>query len=258
MNRQLAHMTTVEIGALNKDPGVLLLPIGAIEQHGPHLPVQTDAEIVSHVLAMALAALPDSVRAWALPTLPYGKSNEHTGFSGTFSLSAVTLLAVLRDIADGAKASGFLRMAFVNGHGGNMAVLDVAARDIRAATGLMCFNIAPHVLVEPPFELDPRERRLGFHAGEIETSVMLALTPELVHMDKAPTHFANFPADAGPLYFFGAASVAWLSRDWSQTGVFGDARAGTREKGREILDAAAARLAEIITKISTFAPMPVA
>ena len=250
--RNLTHFTWQEIAALDKSEGVVILPIGAIEQHGPHLPTVTDTLQVTAVLDATLATLPDEVRAWTLPPLNYGKSNEHTGFPGTISLSAATLLAVLQDIADSVKAAGFRRLAFLNGHGGNMALLEVAARDIRARTGLMGFCLQPGLFVNAPFAITPKEQRLGFHAGELETSLMLAIAPELVQMDKATCHFAPFPTSETSLFYFGAASTAWLSRDWSPTGVFGDATLGTAEKGQAIIAAAAERLAALITEISRF------
>jgi creatinine amidohydrolase len=252
MTRHLSELTWTQIRDLPKEHGVLVLPVGAIEQHGPHLPVQTDTLLVTEVLNLALTELPDDVLAWALPAVSYGKSNEHAGFAGTFSLSAATLMAVLMDIARSAAESGFRRLAFINGHGGNMAVLDAAARDIRAATGLMTFCLHPHLYVEPPFVITEQERRLGFHAGELETSMVLALRPNLVDMSKAVTHFACFPPSAPPLFFFGPAMTAWLSRDWSSSGVFGDATLGTVDKGEAILEAGAKRVAALIADISRF------
>jgi creatinine amidohydrolase/Fe(II)-dependent formamide hydrolase-like protein len=252
LRRNLTHYTWQEIAALDKTEGVVILPIGAIEQHGPHLPTITDTRQVAHVLDVTLARLPATVKAWALPPLNYGKSNEHTGFPGTISLSASTLLAVLHDIADSVKAAGFRRLAFLNGHGGNMALLEMAARDIRVRTNLLCFSLQPGLFVNAPFPITPEEQRLGFHAGELETSLMLAIAPELVQMEKATRHFAPFPETPTPLFFFGPASTAWLSRDWSPTGVFGDATLGTAEKGQAMLAAAAERLGVLIAEISRF------
>lgn len=252
-SRYLAHLAWPEVVALDKTEGVVILPIGAIEQHGPHLPTLTDTLLVTHVLDATLAALPAEVKAWALPPLNYGKSNEHTGFPGTIKLSATTLLAVLHDIAQSVSEAGFRRLALINGHGGNSALLEVAARDIRAATGLMCFCLQPGLYVDPPFPITAEEQRLGFHAGELETSLVLAIAPELVDMNKAVTHFATFPETDTDLFYFGRAATAWLSRDWSETGVFGDATLGTAEKGDALIAAAVVRLCKLIAAISRFA-----
>jgi creatinine amidohydrolase/Fe(II)-dependent formamide hydrolase-like protein len=250
--RYLAHLTWPEVAALDKQEGVVLLPVGAIEQHGPHLPTLTDTLIVTTMLETVLAHLPDEVPAWALPPVNYGKSNEHVGFPGTISLSAQTLTAMLHDIAAGVKAAGFRRLAFMNGHGGNVALLDAAARDIRAATGLMCFCLHPGLYVIPPFEITDEEQRFGLHAGELETSLVMAIAPELVHPERAVKHFPDFPQTETPLSFFGQASTAWLSRDWSPNGVFGDATLATPDKGHRLIAAAAERLTGLITAISRF------
>ena len=250
MTRQLSHLTWTDVRELPKEQGVVILPVGAVEQHGPHLPLVTDTLQVTRVLDAALARLPEGVAAWALPALPYGKSNEHSSFPGTVSLSADTLRAILFDVAASVQQAGFRRLAFLNGHGGNAAVLDATARDIRAATGLTCFCAQPGFWLQPPFRISDDEARFGVHAGELETSLMLRLEPFLVRPERAVAHFPPFPK--GELHLSGAASVAWLTRDWSETGVFGDATIGTAEKGRALLEGAAERLARLITEMSTF------
>lgn len=250
--RYLSHLSWPEVEALDKQEGVVILPIGAVEQHGPHLPTITDALIVTRMLDATLDVLPDHVRAWALPPLNYGKSNEHINFPGTITLSAQTLTAVLHDIGASVHRAGFRRLALMNGHGGNTAVLEATARDIRAATGLMCFCLQPGVHGELPFAISVDEQRYGFHAGEIETSLILAMEPDLVDMEKAVKHFAHFPETDTNLFYFGAALTAWLADDWSPTGVFGDATLGTAEKGRLLLASGAQALAKLIAAMSTF------
>jgi creatinine amidohydrolase/Fe(II)-dependent formamide hydrolase-like protein len=253
-NRALAHYTWTEVKALEKDPGVVVLPVGAFEQHGPHLPLSTDTLLATHVLNRTLESLPASVRAWMLPPLNYSKSNEHAGFPGTIALSSETLLATLHDIASSLSAAGFRRLAFFNGHGGNVAVLDAAARDILDRHGLHCFCLHPALYVEPPFAISEEEARYGFHAGELETSLMLAIRPDLVHPERAERHIPAFEVGETSLHFFGSASAAWLTRDWSPSGVFGDAAAGTAEKGEQLLASAVTRLSALIEQISRFEP----
>ncbi|MGL4610522.1 MAG: creatininase family protein [Trueperaceae bacterium] len=247
IERSLTHLTWMDIRDLQKENGVLLLPVGAIEQHGPHLPVATDTLLVTNVLKRALQLLPQNVAAWRLPALSYGKSNEHTDFPGTISLTGETFFAVLKDVARSVARAGFRRLAFVNGHGGNSALLEVAARDIRAETGLMVFCIQPSFWMEPPFEISEQEKQYGIHAGELETSLVLALQPGIVKMDHALKHHIK-----PPMPLFGSVSVAWLTADWSETGVFGDATIADAEKGIALLDHASQRLADVITKISQF------
>ena len=250
-DRYLAHLTSPDIAALDKEEGVVILPIGAIEQHGAHLPTITDTLLTTHILDVTLAQLPDEVRVWALPPMNYGKSNEHLNFPGTISLSAQTLMAVLHDIAASVKRAGFRRLAFLNGHGGNMPLLNMVARDIRVETGLMCFCI--HGFYEkPPFEMSAKEWRYGLHGGETETSMILAIAPELVQMDKATQQYPDFPDTDTSLFFFGRTSVAWLAHDWSETGIYGDATLGTAEKGEALINEAIKTLTKLFTVISRF------
>lgn len=251
-SRYFAHMTTADIDAINKKEGVVILPIGAVEQHGAHLPLLTDTLIANGGLDRTLAQLPDDVKAWALPPMSYGKSNEHINFPGTITLSAATLTAVLNDIASSLTRAGFRRLAFLNGHGGNVALLSMVARDIRVETGMMCFCITGLHYGKPSFEMSDKEWKLGIHGGETETSLILALAPELVEMEKAVKFYIDFPAEDTDLFMFGNAETTWLSEDWSESGIFGDATLGTAEKGEALLAASIENLTKLITVISRF------
>ena len=253
MTRYFAHLTSPEIAALDKTEGVVILPIGAVEQHGPHLPLLTDTLIATGALDQTLAQLPAEVKAWALPPMSYGKSNEHINFPGTVTLSAETLTGILKDIGASIARAGFRRLAFLNGHGGNIGLLNTVARDIRVETGLMTFCL--HGIQygsPPPFEISEKEWKHGLHAGETETSLILALAPELVHMEHAPTAFPDFPDGGTDLFYYGNVNAAWMSEDWSASGVFGDATLGTAEKGEMLLAASVENLTKLITVISRF------
>ena len=250
--RYLTQMTSPEVAALDKQNGVVVLPIGAIEQHGPHLPLITDTMMATHALDATLAQLPEDVRVWALPPQSYGKSNEHINYPGTITLSAETLIAVLHDIAASIARAGFRRLAFLNGHGGNMPLLNMVARDIRVATGLMVFCIHGIQYGKPSFEMSEREWTYGLHGGETETSLMLAMAPELVKMELAPTSYPDFPETDTGLFFFGGVSAAWLADDWSETGIYGDATLGSAEKGHALLEAAVANLSKLFRVLCTF------
>ena len=249
--RDITRLTWMEIRDLEKRNAALVLPVGAIEQHGPHLPVVTDLLLAERFLDLALERLPDSVNIWRLPALSFGKSNEHTGYPGTFSLSANTLMSAVRDIARGAKDAGFRRLVLLNSHGGNRAVLDMMARDVRAEFGLMVFSVFPPALAPDPLETTDLEKRLGIHAGDWETSVMLALAPELVRMERANSSFPAFAADHLTLTTSGA-SVAWLTRDWNASGTWGDATVATAERGRARLVPVVAKLAKVLEEIASF------
>ena len=254
MERNLAHMTWMDIRDLEKREACVVLPIGAIEQHGPHLPVITDTLLVEHELALALERLPDTAHVYRLPCVNYGKSNEHAGYPGTFTLTASTLMAVVRDLARGVKMAGFTRLVLLNSHGGNRAVLDMMARELREEFGLLVFSVFPPALVPDPVETPAIEGRYGIHAGDWETSVVLALEPGLVKLERANTAFPAFPQGAVSLTT-SAAHVGWLTRDWSETGTFGDATVASAERGQVRLEAMVARLAVVLEEIARF-PIP--
>ncbi len=242
----LARLSTRDIAALAGDRVLVVLPVAAVEQHGPHLPVLTDTMIAEAVLARALELRPDDGRVWTLPAQAYGKSNEHTGFAGTIGLRAETLAATLKEIARGVHASGLQRLLFLNAHGGNPEIIDYSARDIREELGMLCFTAHPFRFRLGREIISSVEGGYGIHGGEGETSLMLAVAPELVQ----PEHYRpELPPVREFMHHFtlkGAASFGWLTRDLSRSGTIGDPRGATAEKGRAILEAEARLVAEII------------
>ena len=250
-SRRYAELTSSSVAALPADT-VVVQPVGAIEQHGPHLPLATDALIAESVAAAAVAQA--SAPCWQLPTLAYGKSNEHLGFPGTISLSTETMLAMCRDVGRSLARAGIGKLAFVNGHGGQPGLLETAARDIRAETGLQVFTVTPMRLGPPP-GLAIADAAFGIHGGELETSLMLALAPELVHMESAaPDGRAAERLFAGCRYLTleGLVPTAWLTRDLSATGVLGDPRGATRAAGQAIFDHWVSAVAGALTEITRF------
>jgi creatinine amidohydrolase/NitT/TauT family transport system ATP-binding protein len=234
---QLACLSTRQIAALDGDQVLVILPVAAVEQHGPHLPVLTDTIIAEAVVGRALAARPDDGRVWALPVQVYGKSNEHSGFAGTFGLRAETLAATLRDIARGIHASGLQRLLILNSHGGNPEIIDFTARDLREEFGLLCFTAHPFRFGLSRGIISEAEGGYGIHAGESETSLMLAIAPELVQRDHYTPELPPVREYMRRFTLKGAASFGWLTRDLSASGTIGDPRAATPEKGEAILKA---------------------
>jgi creatinine amidohydrolase len=254
-NRFLPYLPWTEIRDL-PDPAntVILQPIGAIEQHGPHLPLVVDTAIATGVLGAALERLPQHVPAYALPPLCYGKSNEHSGFPGTISLRAETLLHTLLELGDSLYAAGFRKLVFVNGHGGQPQILEIAARDLRQR--YPDFNLFPLFVWNVPHHigdlLSPQEQTLGIHAGDAETSLMLALLPETVRGDRLVCEYPQGMPTDGLLSLEGALPFAWLTRDLSQSGVIGDATTASPEKGQQILDQLSSGWVAVIEAIWRF------
>ncbi|MBE2274777.1 MAG: creatininase family protein [Rhodobacteraceae bacterium] len=253
--RDLAKLTWMEIRDLPKDDGVVVVPFGSLEQHGPHMSIDTDLYFADRFLDLALEKLPEEVACWRLPILPVSRSVEHVGFPGSLWLTSETLLKVIEEMTAGLAASGFRRVVFLNCHGGNLAILEVAARDVRIRTGMMVFTVFPPALMPDPVEIDDRERVYGIHANDWETSVMLALSPERVRKDLLDVSYPSFQSDTLRLEQ-SAANVAWTSRDLSKTGTFGDARGATAERGWQRIGPMIDRLAGALTEISTFELSP--
>jgi creatinine amidohydrolase len=243
-----------EVAAIAAARGVALQPIGAYEQHGPHLPLATDAIIAEALTARAAAQLPASLPAWVLPVLSYGKSIEHLGRPGTVTLSTTTLLAVCRDVAASVAASGIRTLVFVNAHGGNPELLQLVARDIKAELGVDTYSVHAPTLAVPDADRIPRPD-LEVHAGFSETSVMLALDPERVDLDAAEPDGLAVADALAPLThvsLFGPIPLPWHVDDLSVTGTIGDPTGANAAWGAAALEAQATALAETIVELATF------
>ena len=233
-SRNFAYLNWKQVDALPRESTLLVLPTAAIEQHGPHLPLATDTLINNLLLGHALEKLPAELPVYALPPVHYGKSNEHMGFPGTLSVSASTFMAVLRDLGASIASAGFKRLVLYNTHGGNTSLIDVMARDLRAEFGLRMFAL--HGSGGIPFEgLDPQELAYGFHAGEVETSFLLASVPELVDPS---AYTVNYIADIAKPQLLrpenAPAIFSWLTADIAPSGVLGDPRPASAGKGAQV------------------------
>jgi len=254
--RNFAYLNWKTVDALPRESTLLILPTAAIEQHGHHLPLATDTLLNNLMLGHALKILPAELSVYALPPVHYGKSNEHIGFPGTLSVSASTFMAVLRDLGSSLVQARFQKLVLYNTHGGNTALIDVMARDLRAEFGLRTFAL--HGSGGISFEgLSPQEKAYGFHAGEVETALLLASSPELVDIS---AYTVNYIADvANPELLFpenAPATFAWLTRDIAPSGVMGDPRPASAENGTRWLDQAATRLAAALEAMCRYPSKP--
>jgi creatinine amidohydrolase len=253
--RYFPYLTWSEIEQMpNKKNVVIIQPIGAIEQHGPHLPIAVDSAISLGVLGKALSQLDDDIPVYALPCLYYGKSNEHSGFPGTITLSAQTLLAVITEMALSIYRSGFRKLILMNSHGGQPQIMEIAARDIHQEyPDFLVFPLftwrVPHIVGEM---LTPQEQEYGSHAGDAETSIMLSLLPQQVQMDKAVKEYPQGLPENSLLDMEGKLPFAWLTKELSKTGVMGDATVATREKGDRILESLAKGWVQVIQDVYKF------
>jgi creatinine amidohydrolase len=249
-SRRWADLTSEAFAGLDRAQLVAVLPVGAIEQHGPHLPMAVDTATVQGLVDATVLRLPADLPVLFLPVQPVGKSNEHTRYPGTLTLSAPTLIALWTELGQCVAAAGVRKLVLFNGHGGQESVLDIVARDLRVRHGMAVVTVNWYQLGLPAGTVDADEDRLGIHAGELETSILLALAPETVRMDRA-RHFANAEVDVAghtPRLSFlgGGARLAWQTQDLNPQGACGNAAAGTAEKGRRVIDHVAARFVEVL------------
>ncbi|PWS34600.1 creatininase [Falsiroseomonas bella] len=234
---------------------VAVLPVASIEQHGPHLPVSVDTTINQGVVARTLKVLPAEVPVLVLPTQCVGNSVEHLRFPGTLTTTPETLLTLVTDIGASVARAGVKRLVLVNSHGGNVSVLDIAARRLRILHDLFVVNAMWARMGKPESQRDPVESTYGIHAGRDETAVLLALRPDLVQMDKARNFVSRWQGAsnrAPRIAPTAGAPLAWQAQDLNPAGAVGDASAATAAQGEEILDFAAEKMAALWSEVAAF------
>lgn len=242
--RYWADLSAAEFRSLDVARTIAVLPVGAIEQHGPHLPLSVDRDIVEEIVARS-APLLDDLPVLFLPTMPIGKSNEHIAFAGTLTLTARTLMSLWMEIGASVARAGVRKLILFNGHGGNVAAMDMVARDLRARHGMLAASCSWFNLFDSTDLLDARELGHGIHAGEAETSVMLAVRRQLVDMSEARDFQSVSEKWAADHEFLGIGGgtplkVGWLMHDLNRDGACGNAAGATAEKGEELLRRAVA------------------
>jgi creatinine amidohydrolase len=238
---------------------IAVLPVAATEQHGPHLPLRVDSTLVDGVVSASLAHLGADVPALFLPTQTVGLSPEHARFAGTLTLKAETVIRLWTEIGECVAASGVKKLVLFNGHGGQVGVMDIVARDLRARLGMLVYSVnwfgLP--LTGPGGEdvnarFSAQEHRFGIHAGEIETAMMLALAPELVDMALAQNFASTAQDRANRFAILGngrSAKLGWQMQDYNPLGAVGNAAAATAQNGQAVLEAAGRALARLLGEV---------
>lgn len=239
---------------------VAVLPLGATEQHGPHLPLQVDSCLVDGVVQAAVPhVLAQRTPALFLPTQFVGFSPEHMAYPGTLSLSATTIIALWTQLGECVHRAGVRRLVLLNAHGGQVGLLDTVARDLRARLDMLVFSVNWFGLPLTTEDgndanalFSAHEHRFGIHAGDVETSMMLALRPDLVRMPEAQ-HFASTSEQRAAQYpVLGngkSAKFAWQMQDYNPAGAVGNAAVATADKGRAVISAAGRALAALLAEV---------
>ncbi len=258
-SRFWSDLKTTDFAQLDLARCIAVLPVAAIEQHGPHLPLNVDATLVDGVIAAALPHLPADQPVLFLPTQSVGLSPEHTRFAGTLTLKAETVIRLWTELAESVAASGVKKLLLLNSHGGQVGLLDVVARDLRARLGMLVYSASSFnlpLLDENGQSLSSlfsdHEHRFGIHAGEIETSMMLALKPQQVDMAQAQNFHSSSEDRSKKFSILGdgrSAKLGWQIQDYNPQGAVGNAAAATADKGRAVLAAAGRSLARLLIEM---------
>ncbi|MHA1549515.1 MAG: creatininase family protein [Alphaproteobacteria bacterium] len=246
------EMTTQDFAAGDTASWIAVLPVAAIEQHGPHLPVSTDTTIAEGMLRRAIELLPGDLPVTFLPVQAIGKSNEHISFPGTLTGGWESITRLWLEIGDSVHRAGVRKLIIANAHGGNVAMIDIVARELRVRHGMTVVVCAWARFGEPQGLLGEAESSYGIHGGEMETSIMLHLRPDLVRMDRA-ADFRSTQLDHANRYkrlrAHGPVAMGWQAEDLNPAGVVGNAAAATAAKGAAIIDHQAHAFVELCADV---------
>lgn len=254
---QLEHLTWPEARAAADRDAVVLIPVGATEQHGHHLPLGTDTLNVAFIAKRAAR----ETGAVMVPALAVGVSQNHRAFPGSLSLTPRTLISVLTEIVDSLYENGFRRFIFVNGHGGNNATIDVAGIELRGKYPDIVVGNTYAAALTSPLAYEISDSGIVYHAEETETSNSLYTTPALVDMDKAQDGRAESFTQYYAKYYHGTPGnpinelVQYglpQTETLTATGVMGDARPSTPEKGQQLAEFAVANLVRVIEDAASY------
>ena len=255
-SRFWADLSTRDFAQLDLARTIAVLPVAAIEQHGPHLPVSVDTMLVDGVVAASLPHLAPDLSVLFLPTQAVGFSPEHDRFPGTLTLKSSTVIQLWTDIGESVAAAGIKKLVLFNSHGGQVSVMDIVARDLRARLGMLVYSVSWFnlpLIDEQGQDLNARfsaeEHRFGIHAGEVETSMMLALDPSHVNMAQAQDFASTSQDRASRFSILGngkSAKLGWQIQDYNPAGAVGNAAAAKADKGQALVRAAGRSLAALL------------
>jgi creatinine amidohydrolase len=255
-SRYWQELTTKEFASLDAERVVAVLPVAAVEQHGPHLPITTDALINAGILERALVLAPSDLPILVLPAQAVGKSDEHMAFAGTLTLSAATLTAALAELGQSVHRAGVRRLVLFNSHGGQPQVLEIVARDLRIRSDMLATTCSWWRLGLPDGLFTDEERAYGIHAGGIETSMVMHLRPDLVREGERADFRSLGHRMAPDFRRLGPtgpdAGFGWQAQDLHPAGAAGNALDADAERGRALVEHAARRLVELLEEVARF------
>lgn len=248
-------LTAAQLAEFTLCDPVAVLVLGAIEQHGTHLPLTTDLTIGEGLQAAMLEELDPAINVVCLPPIAVGASDEHLSFPGTLSLPAPLAVATLEAYGDSVARAGIRRLVLLNSHGGNKAVMDLAGLTLRRRHGMRVVKATYTRLPALAGAIEADELRYGLHGGLLETAMMQYLAPDLVQLDGYEATPTAAPQENSLVSAEGAAAFAWLAEDLSAHGVAGDARHASANLGERLVKHYARQLAAVVTETAHLPPL---
>lgn len=253
--RNFTKMTDAEIADADTSDWIAVLPLGATEQHGPHLPFETDTIIANGIAKHLANALDKTLPITFLPTQAVGYSIEHSDFKGSETLTFDEAINKWIGIGEELASKGIRKMMLLNAHGGNSPLMTIIATELRVRCNMLCVATSWTRFITGGETVTDDEKTFGIHGGDIETSVVLALEPETVDMNKAE-NFKSFQEELAThnkhLRAYGPHAFGWKAQDLNEQGVTGDASISTAEKGEALINTAVEGLVELVHEIHTF------
>lgn len=251
-----ADLKSSDFASLPASSTVAVLPLAAIEQHGPHLPVSVDTTIMNAMLAEAMPLVPAELDVLVLPTMAIGKSNEHLHSPGTLTLGWETAIRAWIEIGASVKRAGLRKLVLLTSHGGNVDPMKIVARELRVDHGMLAVTTAWRAFGLPSGRFADLDALHGIHAGDIETSLMLHFRPDRVDMAKAATFtpLTVTMAEEGYAHLrpTGLHALAWMAQDVHASGAAGDASLATAEKGKATAAHQARGFVELLADVARF------
>ena len=243
--RDWLDMTWQDIAGAKTEGWIAVLPVL----------LGVDSYIADAYLERARDTVPDDLPVTFLPIQRIGVSTEHLAYPGTLTVSAQTAIAAWTELGNSVARAGVRKLVLVTSHGGNVAAMELVARDLRARFGMLAVTVGWHRFGYPADAFSPEEKKHGIHAGDIETSLMLAAKPDTVQMEKAARATPASVAMAQEFKWLGAyrpAGFAWMTQDLNPTGAIGDATLAKADKGTAALAQGAKAFVELLGEIDRF------
>jgi creatinine amidohydrolase len=237
---------------------IAILPIAAVEQHGPHLPVGVDSILNRGCLDMLIERAPADLDIRILPVQQVGKSNEHIWAKGTVSHTAHTLLDAWFELGQSVSRAGVKKLVFINSHGGNESIMDIVGRELRVREHMLVVKTGWTRFAPPEGMLTEIEKRHGIHAGDLETSLMLHFRPDLVRMENAQDFRSIAARDEQQFKYLrptGTHAWSWIASDLNPAGAVGNALNATAVRGRAFAEAEVTGMLELLDEVRRF-PLP--